>query len=81
MSPRADSLAEPLSARMMDSVVKVFCVHAEPNFSQPWQRKRQAASTLGPIDPLAKCPAAAYSLIVATGTLPRSAGISSSRSG
>lgn len=30
---------------MMDSVVKVFCVHAEPNFSQPWQRKRQAAST------------------------------------
>ncbi|CAA6670070.1 unnamed protein product [Spirodela intermedia] len=25
----------------MDAVVKVFCVHTEPNFSLPWQRKRQ----------------------------------------
>ncbi|KAG7548632.1 PDZ domain [Arabidopsis suecica] len=28
----------------MDAVVKVFCVHTEPNFSLPWQRKRQYSS-------------------------------------
>ena len=30
---------------VMDSVVKIFCVHTEPNFSLPWQRKRQYSST------------------------------------
>jgi S1-C subfamily serine protease len=35
----------PASAPFMDAVVKVFCVHTEPNFSMPWQRKRQFAST------------------------------------
>ncbi|KNA08609.1 hypothetical protein SOVF_161090 [Spinacia oleracea] len=37
-----------LSARVlpaMDAVVKVFCVHTEPNFSLPWQRKRQYSSS------------------------------------
>ena len=29
----------------MDAVVKVFCTHTEPNYSLPWQRKRQVAST------------------------------------
>lgn len=29
----------------MDAVVKIFCVHTEPNYSLPWQRKRQYAST------------------------------------
>lgn len=29
----------------MDAVVKIFCVHTEPNYSLPWQRKRQFAST------------------------------------
>ncbi|EEF52039.1 protease Do-like 9 [Ricinus communis] len=29
----------------MDAVVKVFCVHTEPNYSLPWQRKRQYSST------------------------------------
>ena len=29
----------------MDAVIKVFCVHTEPNYSLPWQRKRQYAST------------------------------------
>ncbi|XP_015879267.2 protease Do-like 9 [Ziziphus jujuba] len=29
----------------MDAVVKVFCVHSEPNFSLPWQRKRQYSSS------------------------------------
>lgn len=29
----------------MDSVVKVFCVHSEPNYSLPWQRKRQCSSS------------------------------------
>jgi hypothetical protein len=28
----------------MDSVIKVFCIHTEPNYSLPWQRKRQYAS-------------------------------------
>eukprot|EP00252_Welwitschia_mirabilis_P012102 TRINITY_DN2692_c0_g1_i4.p1 TRINITY_DN2692_c0_g1~~TRINITY_DN2692_c0_g1_i4.p1 ORF type:complete len:755 (-),score=151.93 TRINITY_DN2692_c0_g1_i4:281-2545(-) len=28
----------------MNAVVKVFCVHTEPNFSLPWQRKRQYSS-------------------------------------
>ena len=29
----------------MESVVKIFCMHVEPNFSLPWQRKRQYQST------------------------------------
>lgn len=29
----------------IDAVVKVFCVHTEPNYSLPWQRKRQHSST------------------------------------
>ncbi|CAJ2664402.1 unnamed protein product [Trifolium pratense] len=44
----ADPIWESLSARVMpsmDSVVKVFCVHTEPNFSLPWQRKRQYSSS------------------------------------
>jgi len=32
-------------APFMDAVVKVFCIHTEPNFSLPWQRKRQMNST------------------------------------
>lgn len=31
--------------RLMEAVVKVFCVHSEPNFSLPWQRKRQYSSS------------------------------------
>jgi len=30
---------------VMDAVVKIFCTHTEPNYSLPWQRKRQFAST------------------------------------
>jgi S1-C subfamily serine protease len=26
-------------------MVQVFCVHSEPNYSLPWQRKRQFSST------------------------------------
>ncbi|KAK1359696.1 putative peptidase Do [Heracleum sosnowskyi] len=29
----------------MEAVVKVFCVHTDPNFSLPWQRKRQYSSS------------------------------------
>lgn len=29
----------------MDAVVKVFCTHTEPNYSLPWQRKRQYSSS------------------------------------
>eukprot|EP00877_Chromochloris_zofingiensis_P004183 jgi/Chrzof1/13766/Cz08g11120.t1 len=32
------------SDTMMEAVVKVFCIHTEPNFSLPWQRKRQYSS-------------------------------------
>ncbi|XP_002981859.2 protease Do-like 9 [Selaginella moellendorffii] len=32
-------------APFMDNVVKVFCVHTEPNFSLPWQRKRQFSTS------------------------------------
>ncbi|XP_070012680.1 protease Do-like 9 [Nicotiana sylvestris] len=33
------------AAPSMDAVVKVFCVHTDPNFSLPWQRKRQYSSS------------------------------------
>ena len=29
----------------MDAVMKVFCTYTEPNFSLPWQRKRQYSSS------------------------------------
>ncbi|CAE8607678.1 unnamed protein product, partial [Polarella glacialis] len=29
----------------LDAVVKIWCVHSTPNFSLPWQRKRQYRST------------------------------------
>jgi hypothetical protein len=34
-----------LQAPFMDAVVKVYCVHTEPNYSLPWQRKRQYTSS------------------------------------
>ena len=37
-------LPESAEARAMDGVVKVYCTHCEPNFSLPWQRKRQYSS-------------------------------------
>ncbi|KAI4336108.1 hypothetical protein L6164_014677 [Bauhinia variegata] len=42
--PVWDSVS-PRVVPAMDSVVKVFCVHTEPNFSLPWQRKRQYSSS------------------------------------
>lgn len=41
---RWDSVAVKAVASM-DAVVKVFCVHTEPNFSLAWQRKRQYSSS------------------------------------
>lgn len=35
---------EPAVA-FMDAVVKVYCTHTEPNFSLPWQKRRQFSST------------------------------------
>ncbi|XP_034673021.1 protease Do-like 9 [Vitis riparia] len=40
---RIEAVARVVPA--MDAVVKVFCVHTEPNFSLPWQRKRQYSSS------------------------------------
>lgn len=34
-----------MQGKYMDAVVKVYCVHTEPNYSLPWQRKRQFATT------------------------------------
>jgi len=34
-----------IGVRNLDSVVKVYALHNEPNWAQPWQRKRQEAST------------------------------------
>ncbi|KAJ0053624.1 hypothetical protein Pint_02657 [Pistacia integerrima] len=44
LPPRWDSVAFK-AVPSMDAVVKVFCVHTEPNFSLPWQRKRQYSSS------------------------------------
>ncbi|CAN8273027.1 unnamed protein product [Cochlearia groenlandica] len=41
-APRWETVSKVLPS--MDAVVKVFCVHTEPNFSLPWQRKRQYSS-------------------------------------
>ncbi|KAK6928288.1 PDZ domain [Dillenia turbinata] len=41
--PRWENVVKVVPA--MDAVVKVFCVHTEPNFSLPWQRKRQYSSS------------------------------------
>ncbi|KAK6773974.1 hypothetical protein RDI58_029213 [Solanum bulbocastanum] len=41
----AVAAAAAKAAPSMDAVVKVFCVHTEPNFSLPWQRKRQYSSS------------------------------------
>ncbi|KAL4581640.1 hypothetical protein LXL04_006166 [Taraxacum kok-saghyz] len=42
-TPRWESVGKVLPS--MDTVVKVFCTHTEPNFSLPWQRKRQYSSS------------------------------------
>merc|ERR1719235_1492988 len=45
-----DSLVETpgqraeMSSHLLDAVVKVYCLHSEPNFSLPWQRARQYSS-------------------------------------
>ncbi|KAI9177368.1 hypothetical protein LWI28_014306 [Acer negundo] len=44
LPPRWDSVAAK-AVPAMDAVVKVFCVHTEPNFSLAWQRKRQYSSS------------------------------------
>lgn len=31
--------------KLMEATIKVFCTHSEPNFSLPWQRKRQFQSS------------------------------------
>ena len=30
---------------MSESVVKIFCIHSEPAFNQPWTKRRQTSST------------------------------------
>ncbi|EHA8590955.1 putative Protease Do-like 9 [Cocos nucifera] len=42
-APRWDQVVKVVPS--MDAVVKVFSVHTEPNFSLPWQRKRQYSSS------------------------------------
>ena len=45
LSPAAPNGTSGSLDRLMEAVVKVFCVHSEPNFSLPWQRKRQYSSS------------------------------------
>jgi S1-C subfamily serine protease len=46
LAPCAASLNEmQKQEEVMDAVVKVYCTHTEPNYSLPWQRKRQFSST------------------------------------
>ncbi|KAL7179339.1 hypothetical protein ACSBR1_042681 [Camellia fascicularis] len=42
---RWESVAVAKAVPSMEAVVKVFCAHTEPNFSLPWQRKRQYSSS------------------------------------
>ncbi|KAI3913280.1 hypothetical protein MKW92_010017 [Papaver armeniacum] len=45
-NPPADARKDVTKvAPLMDAVVKVFCAHSAPNYSLPWQRVRQYAST------------------------------------
>ena len=34
-----------LESSFLDAVVKVYCTHTQPNFSLPWQKRRQFSST------------------------------------
>ena len=34
-----------LPDRLLDSTIKVFATHVEPNYSLPWQMRRQTSST------------------------------------
>ncbi|KAI9078074.1 hypothetical protein K1719_039999 [Acacia pycnantha] len=43
LMPKRDG--EVKAAPSMDAVVKVFCVHTKPNFSLPWQRRKQYSSS------------------------------------
>ncbi|KAA6422597.1 MAG: protease Do-like 9-like [Trebouxia sp. A1-2] len=51
VEPAEDMLTDGLDGdrsngeMLMECVVKIFCTHSEPNFSLPWQRKRQYSST------------------------------------
>ncbi|GMH32328.1 hypothetical protein BSKO_00162 [Bryopsis sp. KO-2023] len=36
---------DPDRTRLLNSVIKVYCKHTEPNFSLPWQRKRQISTS------------------------------------
>lgn len=41
----SDIILYVLQTKLMNSVIKVYCKHTEPNFSLPWQRKRQVSSS------------------------------------
>ncbi|KAL0022757.1 hypothetical protein WJX77_012242 [Trebouxia sp. C0004] len=45
VSTPADAYLEQHEGKFFDAVVKVYCIHTEPNYSLPWQRKRQYSST------------------------------------
>jgi S1-C subfamily serine protease len=44
-SSQSSSARHALRPDLLDAVVKVYCVHTEPNASLPWQRRRQFSST------------------------------------
>lgn len=42
---KLDDVDEGPDAPFLDAVVKVYCTHTDPNFSLPWQKRRQYSST------------------------------------
>ena len=50
-----DSLRVP--AERLDAVIKLFCTHTEPNYSLPWQMRRQTLSIADRLCALREAPA------------------------
>ncbi|KAG0592789.1 hypothetical protein KC19_1G280900 [Ceratodon purpureus] len=42
---KLDEVEEGPDSPFLDAVVKVYCTHTDPNFSLPWQKRRQYSST------------------------------------
>ncbi|CAM6075090.1 unnamed protein product [Sphagnum tenellum] len=42
---KVDEVDNLPDAPFLDAVVKVYCTHTDPNFSLPWQKRRQYSST------------------------------------
>ena len=41
LSSKTQGSIKPDGKDLLDSVIRVYCTHTEPNFSMPWQRTKQ----------------------------------------